>query len=288
MNQTAWTAGVEVTDELAGTQPHHDRPADQKPGLQRRRWAVFVGRAVVLVGGVLAWQLIAGNVIDTFYLPTPLQVLSELTDWIADGSLLGHLVATVIPAFEGFLIATAAALLLGYALAMTRFTADVFEPYIAALYGIPIIAVVPLMILWFGIGEGLAVSVAALASFFLMFYNVYFGIREVSQALIDQVLIAGGSRWDIAVRVRLPSALVWVVAGMKVGVPHSIVGVVVAEFLTGNRGLGFLLSSNASQFNAAGTFAAVAVLAMITFLLDRLMFVVTRRALMWKEANRHN
>jgi NitT/TauT family transport system permease protein len=74
---------------------------------------------------------------------------------------------------------------------------------------------------------------------------------------------------------------------MKVAVPHSILGVVVAEFLTGSHGIGFLLASNANQFNAAGTFAAVAVLASITFLLDRLMFVITKRALMWKEAD-HN
>jgi NitT/TauT family transport system permease protein len=241
----------------------------------------------VFIGGMAAWQLTAGTLIDTFYLPTPTQVVTELRNWIDDGSLLSHIAATLFPAIEGFLIATIAALLLGYALAMAKSAAAILEPFIAGFYGIPIIALVPLMILWAGIGEALAVAVAALASFFLMFYNVYFGIREVSQALIDQVLIAGGSRWDIAVRVRLPSALVWVVAGTKVAVPHAIVGVVVAEFLTGNRGLGFLLSSNANQFNAAGTFAAVAILAAITFILDRLMFVLTRRALMWKEASQH-
>ena len=162
-----------------------------------------------------------------------------------------------------------------------------FEHYITALYGIPIISLVPLLILWFGIGQELAVSVAVLASFFLMFYNVYFGLREVSQTLVDQVRIAGGSGWDVAWRVRIPSALVWVVAGMKVAVPHSLVGVVVAEFLTGNKGLGVLLSSNASQFNAAGTFAAVLVLAAISFVMDRMLFAMTRRALMWKEANIH-
>jgi NitT/TauT family transport system permease protein len=214
-------------------------------------------------------------------------VLGELAEWLQDGSLFGHMAATLVPAAEGFAIATVLALLLGYGLAMTRTLADILEPYITAIYGIPIIALVPLLILWCGIGQELAVAVAALASFFLMFYNAYFGIREVSQSLIDQVAIAGGSRWDIAVRVRLPSALVWLVAGMKVAVPHSLVGVVVAEFLTGSRGLGFLLASNANQFNAAGTFAAVFVLASISFLIDRVLAMLTRRPLMWKEAARH-
>jgi NitT/TauT family transport system permease protein len=234
----------------------------------------------------VAWWVSSGTLVDKFYLPSPIKVGQELVEWVNDGSLLRNILATLLPGIKGFLIATVAAFILGYTLAMARFASDVLEPYITAVYGIPIISLVPLLILWFGIGQELAVSVAVLASFFLMFYNVYFGIREVSQTLIDQVLIAGGSAWDIAWRVRLPSALVWVVAGMKVAVPHSIVGVVVAEFLIGNKGVGFLLSSNANQFNAAGTFAAVIVLASMSFALDRLLSLLTRRALLWKDANR--
>ena len=272
-------------DEVTVPQPRGEGAAEEKTA-KMSRWRLLAGRLAVVGGGVGIWQLIAGKLIAEFYLPKPGQVLAEIIGWAKDGSLLGHIAATLVPAVKGFIIATIAAILLGYALAMAKLAAKVIEPFIAALYGIPIIALIPLMILWVGIGEELAVAIAVLASFFLMFYNVYFGIREVSQALIDQVMIAGGSKWDIAMRVRLPSALVWVVAGMKVAVPHSIVGVVVAEFLTAHQGLGFLLSSNAAQFNAAGTFAAVAMLAAISFVLDRLLFLLTRRALMWKEASR--
>ena len=271
-------------DEVAYPQPRDGGTAEEATA-KMSRWRLLAGRLAVLVVGVGIWQLVAGSLIAEFYLPKPAQVLAELVGWAKDGSLLVHIAATLVPAVKGFVIATIAAILLGYALAMAKLAAKVIEPFIAALYGIPIIALIPLMILWVGIGKELAVAVAVLASFFLMFYNVYFGIREVSQALIDQVMIAGGSKWDIAMRVRLPSALVWLVAGMKVAVPHSIVGVVVAEFLTAHQGLGFLLSSNAAQFNAAGTFAAVAMLAAISFVLDRLLFLLTRRALMWKEAS---
>ena len=272
-------------DEVTVLRPHNEGAAEETTA-KMSRWRLLAGRLAVLVVGIGLWQLVAGNLIAVFYLPKPTQVLAELVGWARNGSLLGHIAATLVPAVKGFVIATTAAILLGYALAMAKLAAKVIEPFIAALYGIPIIAIIPLMILWVGIGEEPAAAVAVLASFFLMFSNVYFGIREVSQALIDQVMIAGGSKWDIAMRVRLPSALVWVVAGMKVAVPHSIVGVVVAEFLTAHQGLGFLLSSNAAQFNAAGTFAAVAMLAAISFVLDRLLFLLTRRALMWKEASR--
>ena len=255
---------------------------------ERRKRAVLAGRIAVLVVFLLVWHISAGRFINTFYLPKLYDVGKELAEWIGNGSLFWHFLATISPAIKGFLIATTSAFALGYALASSRFASNVFEPYITALYGIPIISLVPLLILWFGIGEALPISVAFLASFFLMFYNVYFGLREVSQTLIDQVRVAGGSSLDIALRVRIPSALVWVVAGMKVAVPHSMVGVVVSEFLVGNKGLGYLLSSNANQFNAAGTFAAVFVLGAISFALDRLLFMMTRRALIWKDANRHD
>lgn len=272
-------------DEVAVPQPR-DESAAEETTAKMSRWRLLAGRLAVLVVSIGIWQFVAGNLIAEFYLPKPAQVLAELIGWARDGSLLVHITATLAPAVKGFVIATIAAILLGYGLAMAKFADKVIEPFIAALYGIPIIALIPLMILWVGIGKELAIAVAVLASFFLMFYNVYFGICEVSQSLIDQVMIAGGSKWDIAMRVRLPSALVWLVAGMKVAAPHSIVGVVVAEFLTAHQGLGFLLSSNAAQFNAAGTFAAVAMLAAISFVLDRLLFLLTRRALMWKDASR--
>jgi NitT/TauT family transport system permease protein len=273
-------------DDLALAGDHYDN-FDATATKRKQRRTLIVGRIAVVVIGLIAWDLLSGNVVRTFYLPKPLAVLGELEDWISDGSIFIHIMATLVPAAEGFLIATVAALGLGYMLAMARSTAGIIEPFIAGIYGVPIIALVPLMILWFGIGQELAVATATLASFFLMFYNAYFGIREVSQSLIDQVAIAGGSKWDIAVRVRLPSALVWLVAGMKVAVPHSLVGVVVAEFLTGSKGLGFLLANNANQFDAAGTFAAVTTLAAISFVVDRLMNVLTKRPLMWKEATRH-
>jgi len=277
-----------VMDELAPPQPEPAPEETTRPEPSRRRGRLMAARLGVFAAGLLAWQLAAGTIVDTFYLPKPTGVLSVLVDWISDGSLFDHILATIVPAIEGFLIGSILALALGYALAMARSAGPVLEPFIAAAYGIPIIALVPLMILWFGIGQRLAVAIAAIASFFLMFYNAYFGIRDVRQELIDQVAIAGGSRWDIATRVRLPSALVWVVAGMKVAVPHALVGVVVAEFLVGSKGLGFLLAYNANQFNAEGTFASVITLAALAFAIDRTMHVITRRPLMWKEASRHH
>jgi NitT/TauT family transport system permease protein len=99
---------------------------------------------------------------------------------------------------------------------------------------------------------------------------------------VNSVVLMGGSAWDVLWRVRLPSALVWVVAGLKLAVPQAVVGVVVAEMLAGNSGLGYLVARNAYSFNSAGTFAGLLSLLVAGFLIDRLMAAVTKRPLQWK------
>ena len=226
---------------------------------QRKSWIQTSSRLGAVVVFLILWSVAAGTLVDTFYLPEPTAVAEEIWDWILDGSLWTNIMATMVPAAQGFLIGGISALVLGYLFAMSKTVSMVLEPFVAAAYGIPVVALVPLLILWLGIGRSLAVGVS------------------------DQVRIAGASQWDLVMRVRLPSALVWVVASLKLAVPHALVGVVVAEFLTGSEGLGYMLSSNAAQFNAAGTFASVVVLAAISFALDRIVFMISRRALMWKE-----
>lgn len=148
----------------------------------------------------------------------------------------------------------------------------------------PIHALIPLFIMWVGIGSQLSVLTSAVIVFFLIFFNTFFGIRDVKPSLISAVRIMGGSGLDVLWRVRLPSALVWVVAALKLAVPQAIVGVVVAEMLAGNAGLGFLVSKNAHSFNAAGTYAALFALLIAGFLVDRIMTFLTKKPLEWKNS----
>ena len=118
--------------------------------------------------------------------------------------------------------------------------------------------------------------------FFLVYYNTYFGVREVSNELLAAVRIMGANRAQLAMRVVIPSALVWVAAGLKISVPYALVGVVVAEMLASDEGVGFLLAKSASQFSTYGTFAAIAALLAMALATDWILEFFTRRALRWK------
>lgn len=243
--------------------------------------AARLGLLAVLLG---LWQLAAGRWIDEFFISRPTAVADILWQWITAGELWYHASSTFQSAATGFLLGGAAAIVTGYLLGGAPRVAAVVEPFITAIYSLPKLALVPLFIMWFGIGRPLQVGIAALVTFFLMFYNTFFGVADVDRHLVDSVRIMGGGRWDIATRVRLPSALVWVVAGLKIAIPQALVAVVVAEMLASNRGLGHLVAVNAGQFNSSGTFAALTVLLVIGVAVDRLVGLATRRALLWKQA----
>lgn len=251
---------------------------------KRARTIKVVGLRLALLAAFLAaWELGSGRIIDPLFVSSPSAIAETWWQWLLDGTLWYNASNTLLAAGLGFALGSVVAIVLGYFLAGSPLIADVIEPFLTAIYSLPKAALVPLFVLWFGIGLTLPVMVSALVTFFLMFYNTFFGVREVDQNLIDAVKILGGTRRDIAIRVKLPSALVWVAAGLKISIPQALVGVVVAEILAGNRGIGYLVSVNAGQFNSAGTFAAIFTLLIIGLLFDRTAAALTRRALAWKQ-----
>jgi NitT/TauT family transport system permease protein len=249
-----------------------------------RRLTVFAIQAAVLVFLLAAWQLASGTIIHELMISKPSAVFPLFWTWLVDGTTFAAAATTFGNASLGLLIGGAAGTAVGIFLGQSSWLADIFEPFITAIYTMPKHALIPLFIMWVGIGAQLSVLTSAVIVFFLIFFNTYFGIRDVKPSLVSAVRIMGGSSLDVLWRVQLPSAMVWVVAALKLAVPQSIVGVVVAEMLAGNAGLGFLVSKNAHSFNAAGTYSALFTLLIAGYLVDRLMTFLTKKPLEWKSS----
>lgn len=249
---------------------------------QRLPVRVWITRLAILATVLVFWELASGPVLDPILVSKPSDIVSQFWDWITDGTLISNALVSIRSAAIGFAIGATAAVLLGYLVGVSKFWAAVVEPFVSAGWALPRIALVPVLIIWVGIGAPLSVTIAALLVFFLLFYNTYYGIREVEQSLVDSVRIMGANRWTVATRVELPSAFVWIVAGTKVSIPQAFVGVVTAEILASNQGLGFLLARRAGQFDTTGAFAVLLALLIIGFTLDRLVTALSARALVWK------
>ena len=228
------------------------------------------------------WEIASDRWVPALMISKPTLIWQTIWKWTLDGTYLKNAFVTLEATALGFLAGASAGMIIGYVTGSWRRLDDVVAPIMTALYTMPRLALAPLFLLWFGLGMEFRVVFAATIFFFLVYYNTSYGVKEVNHELISAVRIMGANRMQLAVRVIFPSALVWVTAGLKISVPYALVGVVVAEMLASNEGLGFLLARSAAQFSAAGTFAAIAALMFIALALDKLLEIVTRRALQWR------
>lgn len=250
----------------------------------RRRENVLVAvvRVAIAVVGLLAWELVSGRWISEFWISSPTAVWSALLRFVESGQLLPAVQATVVETAAGFAVGAVAGIVVGLLFGISPLVARILDPYFVALNSIPRVALIPLFILWFGIGLETKVIFAATLVFFPVLLNTFAGARDVDRDLIDVIRVMGASRLDAIRRIFVPSALVWVFAGLRMSVPFALIGAVIAEMFTSNDGLGYLISVSANQYDTAGSFAALLVTTLLGLVLTFAVSLLERRALRWR------
>jgi len=242
--------------------------------------AAQIGFGVFLVA---LWQLASGRLIDPFFISSPLEVFHKFRQWIGNGSLFLHMAYTFRAMAIGFVIGAVAGFFVGFLFGRSETVATIFDPYITAVYCLPKIALAPLFIMWFGIGIESKIAMAAVIVFFLVFLNTYAGVRDVSAIYIATTRIMGANEWQLLRYVVAPSAAAWVLTGLKVSVPYALIGAVVGELISSNRGIGFLIGQAAGLFDTAGVFAGLVVLAVAGILLNAGLKRLERHLLRWRQ-----
>ncbi len=239
----------------------------------RRRWPP-IALALVLAA---IWQGSSGTLFNAYYLSRPTAIAAQVWAWAVDGTLWRHLSATLVTTLAGFAGAAVAGIAAGLLLASVRALDRILQPFVFVAYSLPKIVLAPLLILWLGIGSWPAIGMAFLTGFFMVFFNVYSGVRAVSPALVDTVTLMGAGRLRTALTVRLPAALPFVALGLHQGLVYAFHGAIVGEMTASNRGLGYLLVYAASDMDANGVLAALCVLAVLSLILLRLLALAIAR-----------
>lgn len=268
------------------------RRVAEEPSAKRRPWGEMSGAAMlacqVALGLGLAgiWQALSGWVVDDYFVSNPASIAQRLFKWTVDGSIFVHVAATVYATLLGFLIGTVGGLVLGVWLGLSPFTSRLLDPYLSALNALPKVALAPLFVLWFGIGIESKIALAAILVLFLVFLNTYSGVREVDQDLIDCVRLMRANRFQVLMKVIIPSTASWVFASLKISVPYALIGAVLGEMIAANRGLGYLVQFSGAQFDTAGVFAALVVIAVLAVVLNGVVGVFQKRAERWRVIGR--
>jgi NitT/TauT family transport system permease protein len=222
--------------------------------------------ALSVVAFLLVWQLFVDlRNIPPIYLPSPTALAQTLVQMILDGSLALHVGATLLRIFVGFFVAAFFGVLTGVLMGMWPLFARVADPWIAALYPLPKITLIPLLIIWLGTGEAYKIAISAITAFFPIVMSTYAGVRQVDRGLIDAAKDLGASARQIQLKVVIPAAVPAISAGLQLGMGVTIILVVAAEMIGGSSesGMGYLIIHAGQVMETDKVFAALIVLAVL-------------------------
>jgi len=256
---------------------------DSVYGRELPRWADWALPAAGVALLLAAWHALAAWVVaDATLLPAPMQMFANLWNWVAGGGFLPHLLATLTGTLLGLAIGASLGFCAGVVVGEVRALDRSLYPMVLALQAMPVVAIAPLVIVWFGIGLASKVALVAIGTFFVMFIHTVSGMHAAGSELIDMCRAFGGTRWRIVVAVKVRLALNYVFSGLEVCAALGFILCVVGEFIAADNGLGYYIKAASSNIDAAGMFAAVAVLAALASLLAGLVRLAHRYVVFWQ------
>jgi len=219
-----------------------------------------------------------------FFFGRPLGVFQRIVDWFWTGEIFSHLWVTLFETMVAFAIGTIGGLVVGMWLALSPNAAAVLDPYITAMNSMPRVILAPIFSVWFGLGVWSKVALGVTLVFFIVFFNVYQGVKEVSPVILANARMLGASRRQLLRHVYLPSATSWVFSSLHTSVGLAFVGAVVGEYLGSSRGVGYLILQAEGAFDINTVFAGILVLTAFALALDAVVSFAEKRLLVWRPA----
>jgi NitT/TauT family transport system permease protein len=236
---------------------HPDEAAHRQRANRWQRWLLPAG----ILAALAAWQLLTSiAIVPSFLLPSPAAVADRFVHAWSDVSLAHHALVTLSEVLAGLLLGVLTATVLGYLVAKSAAAERLLSPYIVASQAIPIVAIAPLLVIWFGPGRVSKILIAALIVFFPVLVNTVVGVRSVPHELRELMRSLRATPWQTFSLLEIPAALPVLLGGLKIGATLSVIGAVVGEFVGADEGLGFLVNVGRGLYDTALVFVAVFVL----------------------------
>ena len=217
-----------------------------------------------------------------FFFGEPLKAAVRIWVWFTTGEIYRHLWVTLIETLLAFVIGTVSGLVVGIWLGLAPTASAVFDPYIKAANAMPRVILAPIFFLWFGLGIASKVALGVTLVFFIVFFNVYQGVREVSPVVLANARMLGASPRQLLRFVYLPSAMSWVFASLHNSVGLAFVGAVVGEYLGSSEGVGYLIQQAEGVFDINTVVAGIVVLTAFALALDGIVSLAERRLMVWQ------
>lgn len=242
----------------------------------RDTW-IQIATAIVILA---LWEY-AGSFANPLLVAVPTEIAVAAWELTVTGELPVAIVESMASFAVGFAIAAVLGMIIGTAMGASRTIETMLDPYVNALYSMPLIALVPILMLWAGIGFTSKVTIVAMFSVFPLIINTLAGVRNVESSYLDIGCAFGATKWMTFTQVIIPSAVPYIASGMRLAVSRGIIAMIIAEFLTSISGLGGLIINYTNQFQTAKAFVPVIVLAIIGNILTYLVKIVENKFSAW-------
>ncbi|MGN6550183.1 MAG: ABC transporter permease [Pararhizobium sp.] len=252
------------------------------------RALLLAAQVAVAVVVVVFWQIVSTTHLFgdpdsiSFFFSTPKAVAIHIWGWFADGSIWINLWITLAEAALAFVIGSVGGIVIGFWFARKPRLGAVFDPYVKAANALPRVVLAPIFTLWFGLGIWSKVALGVTLVFFIVFFNVYQGVKEVDRTVLANARMLGMDERQLLRHVYWPSALSWMFSSLHTSIGFAVVGAVVGEYLGSAGGLGYLIQQAEGVFDVAGVFAGMFVLAAFVIVIDWCVTLVERRLLVWR------
>jgi ABC-type nitrate/sulfonate/bicarbonate transport system permease component len=243
-----------------------DHP-DVPPRVKGRMWMIRLASMLTVVG---AWEFVGRNT-SPLFLSYPTAVLTAGAAMVASGELLQAFISSLQTVVIGFAAGGAIGIVLGLSIGRYRIVDAATDWLINALYATPLVAVIPLVILWLGLGDLAKLFIVTILTVFPVLINTAAGVRNVPQSLIDVSTAFAANEREVFVKIILPSAVPYMMTGLRLGIGRAIIGMVVAEFFTAITGLGALIVKYSNRYDTASMFVPILVLMMLGIVLTSLV-----------------
>jgi sulfonate transport system permease protein len=250
-------------------------------------------QALILIGIFATWQILSQPDLvppfvwenpnrAAFFFGEPVKIFKAIWVWFTEGTIYQHLWVTLQETALAFVIGSALGLAVGLWLGLSPMASALFDPYITAMNAMPRVVLAPIFMVWFGLGIWSKVALGVTLVFFIVFFNVYQGVKEVSPVVLNNTIMLGANRKQLLRYVYLPSATSWVFSSLHVSVGMAFVGAVVGEYLGSAKGVGYLIQQAEGAFDINTVFAGILVLTAFALVLDFAVGVAEKRLLVWR------
>lgn len=280
---------------VQGFGPQETKRSSAERERRSARWRVRAGQWGLLVAVFVFWWLMTkpglvppfffeNDSQAAFFFGEPDQIFLRIWEWFAGGEIYRHLFVTLYETLMAFVIGTVSGLFVGLWLARAPTAAAVLDPFIKGLNSMPRVILAPIFAVWFGLGPASKIALGVTLVFFIVFFNVYQGVREVNPTVLASARMLGATNRQLMCTVYIPSAMSWVFSSLHTSVGMAFVAAVIGEYLGSAEGVGYLILQAETTFDMNTVMAGILVLTAFALVIDRAVTELERRFMRWQPA----